>query len=104
MERALCALLLYLLRYCPAVFDFDHHGKLPSTVRFKTTRGKTASMGSVICRSMENSVCERVRTQLAEARGIGGLIWRIGVTDDFVGRERRAGREMRAAIASRGRR
>jgi hypothetical protein len=46
----------------------------------KQRGGKTASMGSVICRSMENSVCERLRMQLAEARGIGGLICRIDVT------------------------
>jgi len=37
-------------------------------------------MGSVICRSMENSVGERTRKQLREARGIGGLICRIDVT------------------------
>ncbi|NYH15540.1 hypothetical protein GGD41_002768 [Paraburkholderia bryophila] len=37
-------------------------------------------MGSVICRAMENSLCEPLRMQLGEARGIGGLIWRIGVT------------------------
>jgi hypothetical protein len=48
----------------------DCHGKLPSTVRFKTTRGKTASMGSVICRSMENSLCERALEQLGKRKGI----------------------------------
>lgn len=37
-------------------------------------------MGSVICRSMENSVGEHIRKQLREARGIGGLICRIDVT------------------------
>jgi hypothetical protein len=45
----------------------------------------TASMGSVFCRAMENSLCECIRTQLREARGFGGLIWRIGVTGVFVG-------------------
>ena len=58
----------------------DHRGTLPSTVRFKTTRGKTASMGSVICRSMENSVGERTLRQLGKRKGIAALVWRIGVT------------------------
>ena len=89
------------LRNCPAAFNFDHHGKLTSTVRFKTTRGETASMGSVICRSMENSVCEDVRSQLAEAKGIGRLIWRMDVTGDFVGDERRRS-QFRPATVPRG--
>jgi hypothetical protein len=38
MDRAPFALLHYLLLYCPAAFD--NRGKLPSTVRFKTTRGE----------------------------------------------------------------
>jgi hypothetical protein len=59
---------------------FDHRGKLPSTVRFKTTRGKTASMGSVICRSMENSLCERTLGQLGKRKGFAALVRRIGVT------------------------
>ncbi|CAB3800345.1 hypothetical protein LMG27177_04805 [Paraburkholderia fynbosensis] len=82
--RVDCALLhcfYCLLPYCPAAFD--DHGKLPSTVRFKTTRGMTASMGSVFCRAMENSVCECIRTQLREPRGFAGLIWRIDVTGGF---------------------
>jgi hypothetical protein len=41
-------------------------------------------MGSVFCRAMEKSLCARIRMQLREARGIGGLIWRIGVTGDLV--------------------
>lgn len=65
----------FLLLSCPAAFD--NRGKLPSTVRFKTTRGKTASMGSMTCRSMETSLCERARMQLRETRGNGGSIWRI---------------------------
>jgi hypothetical protein len=76
--RAVFPCFDFLLLYCPAAFD--NRGTLPSTVRFKTTRGETASMGSVICRAMENSLCESLRMQLSEARGIGGLIWRIGVT------------------------
>lgn len=68
--------------------------QLPSTVRFKTTRGKSASMGSVTCRSMENSLCEHGRRQLREARGIGRSVWRIGVTGRFLqmwgGKKRRA--------------
>src|SRR6185437_16499904 len=55
----------------------------------KQRGGKPRRWGSVICRSMENSVCELVRAQLAEARGIGGLIWRMDVTAEFVGDERR---------------
>jgi hypothetical protein len=37
---------------------------------------------------MENSLCECIGMQLREARGIGGLIWRIDVTGEFVGSER----------------
>ena len=40
-----CAIALLLLRAALLPCRVEHRGKLPSTVRFKTTRGKTASMG-----------------------------------------------------------
>lgn len=72
----------FLLLYCPATLV--KRGKLPSTVRFKTTRGKTASMGSVTCRSMENSLRERTRMQLRETRGIGRPVCRIAAVSRFL--------------------
>jgi hypothetical protein len=52
-----------------------------STVRFKSdTRGRSHRWSTVIRHSMEKSVGARARRQLREARGFGGLIWRIDVT------------------------
>ncbi|MGF6973278.1 hypothetical protein QFZ94_001705 [Paraburkholderia sp. JPY465] len=48
--------------------------------------GKSHRWSSVICRSMEKSVGAHPRMQLREARGFGGLIWRIDVTAEFPAR------------------
>jgi hypothetical protein len=47
----------------------------------KQRGGRPRRWGSVICRSMENSVRRHLGRQLGEAKGFGGLVWRIGVTD-----------------------
>ena len=81
-SRLYRALLLRLLRNCELLATHcELRTALLSTVRFKRdARGKSHRWSSVIRRSMENSVGEHARTQLREARGFGGLIWRIDVT------------------------
>ena len=95
-SRLYRALLLRLLRNCELLAthcelrtancelrtaNCELRTALLSTVRFKhDARGKSHRWSSVIRRSMENSVGEHARTQLREARGFGGLIWRIDVT------------------------
>jgi hypothetical protein len=49
----------------------------------KQRGGRPRRWGSVICRSMKNSVCRPLRMQLREARGIGRPVWRIDVTGQF---------------------
>ncbi|MGF6740844.1 hypothetical protein OKW47_004655 [Paraburkholderia atlantica] len=64
-----------------------------STVRFKSdTRGRSHRWSSEIRRSMEKSVGAHARMQLREARGFGGLIWRIDVTTGFMARRAAAPR------------
>jgi hypothetical protein len=49
----------------------------------KQRGGRPRRWGSVICRSMENSVFRHSRMQLGEAKGFGRPVWRIGVTGRF---------------------
>jgi hypothetical protein len=62
----------FLLLYCPAAFDNAAH--CHQRYGSKQRGGRPRRWGSVFCRSMENSVGEGTRRQLAEARGIGRLI------------------------------
>jgi hypothetical protein len=65
----------FLLRYCPAAFNT--RGKLPSTVRFKTTRGKTASMELGDLSRHGKQFMREVSNAIGRSEGV----WRVNLTN-----------------------